>query len=175
MAEIYTAVVEGDTGPSNKAGGHDLFEVTAPANSMVKIREVRVGQYSDAGDAEAEMLNVRIIRFDNSSDDTGGEGGGGIAVTPTPLLQTGDTGGGGCTVVRSNDVLATDTGTASVNARTIISDAFNVQAGWWYYPETNEMICIEPGDRFVVRISAAADPISMAGTLVFEEIGKRGN
>lgn len=170
---IYTAVIEGDTGVAAAAGGSDQFEITAPANSILKIREVRLGQNSDAGDAAAELLSVRMIHY--IGGDTGGGGSGGVQVTPTPVLGSGDTGGGGATVFRSNDILATDTGDAATQARTVISDVMNIASGWWYYPPKDEMIAIEPGDRMVIRMSGAVDPLSMFGTLVYEEIGKRGN
>lgn len=169
---IYTAVIEGDTGVIAVAGGSDQFELTAPANSRVRIRECRLGQYSDFGDAAAEILNVRVIMF--LGGDTGG-GGNGVAVTPSPTLGSGDTGGGGCIVKRSADVKATDTGLATTVTKTLISDAMNIAAGWWYYPPEEEMIVLEPLDRLVVRCSKATDPLSMAGTLIYEEIGTRGN
>src|ERR1041384_3904542 len=40
----------------------DAFEIVAPSNSRVAIREISLGQYSDSGDAQAELLSVLLIR-----------------------------------------------------------------------------------------------------------------
>ena len=48
----------------------------------------------------------------------------------------------------------------------------NIAAGFWHTPPEEEMIIVEKNDRIVVRLSAAADPLSMNGTLLFEEIGQ---
>jgi hypothetical protein len=32
----------------------DLFEIVAPSNSEVRIREIKIGQYTDFGDAKAD-------------------------------------------------------------------------------------------------------------------------
>jgi hypothetical protein len=37
------------------------------------------------------------------------------------------------------------------------------------------MIILEAGDRMIVRTTKFADPTTISGTLVYEEIGKRGN
>jgi hypothetical protein len=188
---IYTAVISGDTGRNNTAGGTDQFEITAAISdtglmtvggatttypnvaSNVKIREVRLGQYTEFGDAASEIVGVKIIMY--RGGDTGGGGSQGLTVTPSAVWGTGDTGGGNSIVTTSNDVLATDTGIPGIVTKTIISDVFNVASGWWYYPPEEEMIVLESGDRLVVRTTAFADPTTINGTMVYEEIGKRGD
>lgn len=172
---IFTAVAAhaaGDTGGSNS--GQDFFELSAPATTQFKLREVRIGQFSDAGDAAAELLSVRIIRFRGAQGDTGTMGSGGTSATPRNIHGHSGAPSASVTVRKNNTVLAQDTGApVAATADTLIADAFNVQAGWWYYPPEEEMILVEANDRLVVRLSAAADALSMNGTVVFEEIGKR--
>jgi hypothetical protein len=46
-------------------GGWPTFsdiQLVAPSNSRVAIRAISFGQYSDAGDAQAEMLSVLLMR-----------------------------------------------------------------------------------------------------------------
>jgi len=188
---VYTAVINSDTGRNNTAGGTDQFEITAAISdtglmtvggatttypnvaSNVKIREIRLGQYTEFGDAASEIVGVKVIM--HRGGDTGGRGGGGVRITPSAVWGTGDTGGGNSIVAASNDVLATDTGIATTVTKIIISDVFNVASGWWYYPPEEEMIVLESGDRLVVRTTAFADATTINGTMVYEEIGKRGN
>ena len=135
----------------------DAFEIVAPADSRVRIREVRLAQYSDFGDAQAEILSVRIMRGHGTA------GSGGAAVTPGNLESWGRA--AGATVAANNTTVAT--GGSPV---TLVADGWNVAAGWWWYPaDDSERISLEPGERLVVRITAPADSLTVNGTVVFEE------
>lgn len=139
----------------------DVFEITAPATSKIAIREVRIGQYSDAGDAAAELLSVQIIRGYTVS------GSGGSAGTSNPVA--GHSGAITSTAaIETNNTTVANTGSPVI----MIADAFNVQAGWIYVPDPDERITIAVSTRLVVRITAPADSITMNGTLVYEEIGQ---
>lgn len=142
----------------------DLFELVAPSNSRVRLREIRVGQYSDAGDAAAELLSLTVIRGFTTS------GSGGSAFTPLkPSAHTGAA-AAGSTVEINNTTVAQD-GTGSV----MLADAWNVQAPWlWQSPDSARdpnNIWVEPSARIVVRITAPADSLTTNGTLIFEEVG----
>ncbi len=143
------------------SAAQDVFEIVAPADSKIAIREVRLGQYSDAGDAAAEMLSVLIIKGYTTS------GSGGASVTAAPVQ--GHTGAltSTATVERNNTTIAAD-GTAVV----MVADAFNVQSGWIYIPAPEERIVVPVSGRLVVRITAPADAVTMNGTLVFEQVGQ---
>src|SRR3990167_8044114 len=172
---IYAATVAhaaGDTGGSNS--GQDLFELTAPSNSRVRVREVRIGQFSDAGDAAAELLSVRVIRFRGIEADTGTMGSAGGTVTPGNIHGWSGAPSASSTVRKNNTVLAQDTGdgVSGVVAETLVADSMNIAAGWWYTPPEEEMIIVEKNDRIVVRLSNASDALSMNGTMLFEEIGQ---
>ena len=172
---IYTATAAaaaGDTGGSNT--GQDFFEITAPANSQVKIRKVQIGQYSDAGDAAAELLSVRVIRFRGAAGDTGTMGSGGGSVTVRNIHGHPNAPSAQATVRKNNTTLAQDTGApVAATLETLIADSFNIAAGWWFDPPEEEMIVVDVNDRLVVRVSAAADPLSMNGTLIWEESGRK--
>lgn len=139
----------------------DVFELVAPASARVAVRKAVLGQYTDAGDAAAEILSVQIIRGYTTS------GSGGAAITPVNLAPWSRT--AGATVERNNTTAAQD-GTGSV----LWAEAFNVQAGWYYDPPPEERILLDAGDRLVVRITAPADSLTLNGTLVFEELADIG-
>jgi hypothetical protein len=147
---IYTATFSA----VSVSAAQDLFEIVAPTASPIFIREIRFGQYSDAGDSQAELLSVLLMRGHTTT------GSGGAALTPVAMLG----GTSLATVARNNTTVAT-----SGSPETLMADAWNIQAGW-YYPSDSEMrIAIGSGIRFVVRITAPADAITMNGTLTWEE------
>ena len=153
--QVYTAVFTGVA----VTAAQDLFEITTPATTCVRIREIRLGQYSDFGDAQAEILSVQMITGYTVT------GSGGSTITPA-IVNRPSTAVAASTVKANNTTVA-NTGTAV----TLYSDAWNVQGGWWYCPNEQEMLIIGLSTRFVIRSTAPADSLTMNGTLVFEEIG----
>lgn len=143
------------------SAAQDVFEIVAPADSRVAIREIRLGQYSDVGDAAAEMLSVRIIRGYTTS------GSGGSSVTPVNLAPESGALAASSTVEANNTTVALN-GTGVV----LLADSFNIAGGFRYYPVPDERIQVGVSQRLVVRITAPTDALTMSGTLVFEEIGK---
>jgi hypothetical protein len=143
----------------NVTAAQDVFEIAAPADSMVLIREIVLGQYSDAGDAQDELLSILLIR----GHTTTGSGGS----TPTPVNF----------YPRSRAALSTvkcnDTGVAANGTTaTLVADAFNVRAGWVHRPpDRRGCIVLDKGQRLVARITAPVDALTMNGTLIFEEVG----
>jgi len=153
------------------SAAQDVFEITPPANSRVRIRELRLGQYTDFGDAAAEILSVLIIRGYTVS------GSNGTAVTPTNV--SGHSGAlAASSAVEANNTTVANTGSPV----TLWADAWNIatpyifaptmpapRQGWW-----GEHLILAPSQRLVFRITAPADALTMNGTLVFEEIGMGG-
>lgn len=152
----------------------DVFEITAPATSNVLIHDIKVGQYTDFGDAAAEILSILVIRGYTVS------GSGGTLPTPSNLKTAYQAGvlisRSADSVVEANNTTVANTG----STMTLIADTFNIQAGWSLrdvlsLPDRNRDpksgIWLAPSERLVVRITAPADSITMNGTLVFEETG----
>lgn len=139
----------------------DVFEITAPSSSRLLIREIRIGQYSDAGDAAAELLSILILRGYTVT------GSGGTTLTPANMRGHSGT-LAASSVVKANNTTVANTGTAV----TLLADSFNVQAGFRYYPAPEDRLVVEPSVRLVVRITAPADSITCNGTLIFQEVGK---
>jgi hypothetical protein len=142
----------------------DVFELNTPTGCRVRIREVRLGQYTDFGDAAAEILSILFVSGYTVS------GSGGSTATPVNLSRHSG-GASAVTTVETNNTTVANTGTAIV----LLADAWNIQAPFlWQCPENpldNANIYIEGGGRFVVRITAPADSITLNATIVFEEVG----
>lgn len=56
---IYTAPFSASA--ITTAGGYDLYSLTAPSNTRVAILEVRLGQYTQFGDAKAGVESLQIL------------------------------------------------------------------------------------------------------------------
>ena len=149
------------------SAAQDLFEIVAPANSRVRLLEIDIGQYSDFGDAQAEILSIAIHRGHTVS------GSGGSTVTPANLNPYGAA--AGSTVEANNTTVATTSGTL------IWATGWHVQAGFLWSPLENaprgvlpfrRHIIIKPSQRLVIRITAPNDELTTNGSILFEEIGK---
>lgn len=143
----------------------DLFEILAPSTSRIVIRELEIGQHSDAGDALADMLDLRFVRGYTTA------GSGGASVTPVPVVPWSDAASATATVKRNNTTMASN-GTPQVLRAT----AWNVMGGYRYYPGyRGERIMLDVSQRLVIRMGTApTSAITCSATLVFEEIGVMG-
>jgi hypothetical protein len=137
----------------------DLFEL-APV-FPIRLLGLIVSQTTEAGDAQDEMLPIRVIR----GHDTSGSGGTGT-LTPAKLNST----DAGCQI--NNAEVCNTTIASGGTPVTVHSDAFNVRAGYqlWWTPECAPIVSSADG-RVVVRTGAPADSVSFTGTIYFEEIG----
>ena len=137
----------------------DLFEIVAPADSVVIIHDVHVGQRSDVGDAAEEILSIQFT----SGHTTSGSGGG--SVTPVPRLLGDAAFGGTCEV--NNTTQAAD-GTIVVH----YSWQWNIRGPFdkIWTPETRPVL--SPSRRACFELPVApADSITVSGTVTFEEFG----
>jgi len=132
----------------------DVFALTTVSPDMCVIHSIRLGQTSDPGDAQAEMLGVVIARVATV-------GSGGAAVTPQPHMIGAPS---ATATMRANDT------TVAATPTILLSDAWNVQAGWLYLPTPEERIWCSSTNKIVVTITAPADSLSMRGSFTFEEI-----
>jgi len=155
MGRIYTAQFT-DVAVS---AIQDLFELVAPADSIVKIHDLHLSQKSDVGDAAEEILNIQLT----SGHTTSGSSGSAPAAVPNEL---GDSAFGG--TVEANN-------TTQASAGTIVTHHswdWNIRGPFdkIWTPETRPVL--SPSRRACVELPAApADAITMSGTITFEEIG----
>lgn len=136
----------------------DLFELTPADDKPVEIVSVNIGQTSDAGDAQDEMIGFDIIRGHTTS------GSGGSAATPVPL-DPADAAAGFSAEVGNTTVASAGTTT------TLHSDAFNVRAGYTYIPPLDARPKANQGNTTLVgRLTAPADSLSYKATVVVREL-----
>lgn len=140
------------------AAAQDVFELNVGSGvKAAYLREVRIGQYSDAGDSAAEMLSVLVQKGYTVS------GSGGSAGTVSPMDARSPA---AASSVEINNTTVANTGTAI----TLCADAFNIQAGWLYQPGPSDRPRLVANDRLVVRITAPTDALTTNATLIFEEV-----
>lgn len=152
--KIYSVV----TGFRAVTTAEDLVELTAASTRSIRIHEVIIGQSSDYGDAEAEGLEVTLLRYIGAFTS-----GNGTSVTPS-LYGSDDLPAADATAERNAGTLATG-GTA----QTLMEDVMNIQAGFHFLATPELRINVAPTDAFVVRISAPTDSLTMCCTVIFEE------
>jgi hypothetical protein len=141
----------------------DFFEIGPADDKPVLIHSIYIGQSTEFGDAQAEMLIVEIRRGGTGMT----SGSGGSAVTPIAARSSADA-AAGFTAEAMNTTVATFTAGVLV-----LSDTFNVATGWQYNPPPEDMIGVSQANGgLVVRFgSTPADSITFTGTLVAEELG----
>lgn len=138
---------------------YDVFHITAPANARVALREVRLGQYSEFGDAQAELLSLQIMVGTTAAST-------GTAITPQNVLRHTGAPTAGTAVVGPSTALA-----STASATVLIADAWNVEAGYWLSPAECDRIVLDPGQRAILRMTAPNDAVTLNGTLMFQEMG----
>ena len=141
----------------------DLFEVLAPADSVVIVHGFTLFQISDVGDAAEEILRLETVR--GSGSVTSGSGG----TTPTAQpVDDGDPAYGGAVEANNTTRLAVGTGTLE----TLEQFGWNVRIPFTHYwtPETRPVI--SPSDYWTLSLPAApADALTATAMLWLEEIG----
>jgi len=153
MFRVYSATFEAVT----VSAAQDFFELNAPATGACVLLSASIGQYSDPGDAEAEMLRMQIKR----STGTSGSGGSTVTARPHEVLLAVFPG----TVDANNTTVATTT-------TVVRAETWNAQVGWLYQPTPEERLTVAPSGRLVISLPAApADALSMSGTMTFAFLG----
>lgn len=152
MGRMYTVTAEA----AAVTAAADMLEINAPSDACVVIHKVFLGQDSDAGDAQAEMLRVQFLRAT-----TGGSGGGTPTANPKEL---GDAAFGG-TIESFNSTDAT-------GLTTIEDETFNAQAGFFHQPAPEERNWISPSGRIVIFLEKdPGDALDLVVSALIEEIG----
>lgn len=140
----------------------DVFELVCPADCIIAIERIGIGQDTEEADAQAEMLPVF---FKKGVGNTSGSGG----TTPSKVAaQTGFAASGA--TLEANNTTQASAGGGSLT--TFHSDAFNVQIGfqWVEVPGVDEII-LSPSESLIVAIAAPADSTTINTVLKWREIG----
>lgn len=138
----------------------DLYYLTSSTNSRTVIRELRIGQYTEFGDAQAELLSIQIM-----TGSTEVSGGSTVAArnvrTQAAAPQA------------SGEVLGPSTTLGSTTSAELRwADSWNVAAGLIYAPLPPERLVLEPGETMLIRMTGPVDAVTLNATLTIQEIGK---
>lgn len=139
----------------------DLFDIAPATNKPCRLHACYISQSTEVGDAQEEMLRLKIIR----GLATVGSGGG--TFTPVPLNENDSAAG---FTARINDTTVAVVGAGATEV--LWAESFNERVGWQYLP-TPEMrpFCSAAKTRIVVTmLTTPADSVTMNGTLIVEEI-----
>lgn len=149
MGRMYSAVFE----EVAVTAVQDLFEINAPADSVIIVHGFEISQSSDT---ESEQLNLLVHRASAS-------GSGGSTPTARPLAL-GDAAFGG--TIEANNTTPGTEGTF------IHAACFNVLTGYVWIPTPECRPIISPSARLVIELQTTpADELTMSGVVYFEEIG----
>ena len=138
----------------------DSFEITPADDKPCEILGLFLGQSSDFGDTQAEILPYRVIRGFTTT------GSGGTTTTPRPLNRSDAAAG---FTAKTNNTTGATTGTTN----DLHSDSFHVATGEkLWLPEGCEWEVTQADTTLVVRLATApADSLDMSGTLYVREQG----
>ncbi len=153
--------IEGNLGSQTVA--IDFFSVTPADDKPLVVHAVFIGQTTEFGDAQDEMVEVLVVRGGTAMT----AGSGGAAPTPRPISSSADAAAG--FTARAGDTTKA-TFTAGVNLH---RDAFNIRQGWQWIP-TPEMrwgLSQANGGLSVAMVSAPADAVTWTMAAIIEEIG----
>lgn len=153
----YTVVFDQQT-IAAASGDYDLFELVPADDRPIELVALILGQKSEVGDAQDEMLAYSFITDLTTS-------GNGTATTPKPLDSR--DGAAGFTAETVGSTVAT-TGTAVV----LHADTFNVRAGLqWVIPEIMRPKVDQGDTALYVRLTTAvADDLTLSGTAYIREL-----
>lgn len=155
MGRIYTAQFNGVAATAQQ----DLFEIVAGSAGIVVIHELCLSQLTEVADAAEEMLLILL----KSGSTTTGSGGS----APSKVAQLFGDAASGATVAANNTTKATG-GTIVTHHAWNWNVRVPFQMIWT--PETRPVLA--PSRRGTVELATTpADSITMAGYLVWEELG----
>lgn len=140
----------------------DFFELVCPADAVMIVREVRISQSTEAGDAQSEQLRFQIKRGIGSTSGSGGASG------TLNKVHTGDA-AAGITAETNNTTQAI----AGGGSLTILQEECeNVHNGWLHAPPPDERLVFSPSEVCIIAMpSTPADSISFSGYVLVEELG----
>lgn len=152
---VYTVVFEGVA----VTAVQDLFEIVAAAGKPLRILGLMLSQYTEEGDAQDELLRLRVRRGLTTS------GSGGTAPTPAALSPSSSA---ASFTAEVNNTTQASTGSPV----TLHVDAFNVRAGYNLILPPEMQWEVAGSSRLTVELNEApADSVTMNGVIYVMEMG----
>ncbi len=148
---VYSAAFRSTTLSTNP---HDLFGITAPSNSKVRIREILIAEISPDNDG----VGVELLRGSTIASI-------GAALTPQNLKGWASAPTAGSSVTGPSTTLVSTASATRIHAGAFTENLFH------YRPAPIAAPILAEGQRLHVRITAPATG-SISGSITFEEIGQ---
>ena len=153
MARMYSSVFDAVA----ITAVQDIFAIVAPTNATVRIHQLDLFQTTDLGDAQEEVLRLRIRQGQTAA------GSGGAAGTIVP--QDVDDSASGATV-RTNDTTQANTGTIVTDE--VFGWNIRVPLRIIWTPECRPIL--KGGRRATIElVGAPTDSITVSGGLIWQE------
>lgn len=143
------------------SAAQDLLEHLVAADQVVGLISAKFTQSSDAGDSESEQLDISIRRVTGAPT----SGSGGSTPTAQPTVDGGVAASG---TTECNNTTQLSGGTNVV----LVTEAFNVMAGWQYIPAPEERLFFGGQTRLLIELETApADAVTGNFTCTIVELG----
>lgn len=143
-------------------GPIDLIQLVVPSNKVMILRQGRITQSSDAGDAESEQIQITPYRGIGATIGSAG------AAAVLRLHDPGDAAAAITATVFNTTVAIAGAGTLL----DLFNEDENIHNGWYHAPPPDERYLFGGTDILVVRLEAAPDdPLTIGGFVVVEELG----
>lgn len=156
MARVYTVSFDQQSF-TNALGDYDFFELDPAAEKPIEIMAIFIGNKSEVGDAQEEMVAWSIVRGHATT-------GNGTSTTPRPLDANGTAAGFTAEVVASTPASA---GTAV----TLHVDTFNIRTGLQIVFPPDMRPRSQGAELLCVRLlTALADDATLSGTIYVNEL-----
>jgi hypothetical protein len=164
MRGIYTVAFD-QASFTAANGDHDFFELRPAVGKPIEIVAIFIGNKSEVGDVQEEMVAWSIERFTGATF-TSGTGG----ATPTPRLVSPGDGAASFGADSNNTAIATTSGTKVQ----LHIDTFNIRVGLQiiFPPDMRHKSgAVDAHDALVVRmLTALADDATLSGSIYVREL-----
>lgn len=142
---------------TNALGDYDFFELDAATDKPIEIVAIEIGNKSEIGDAQEEMVAYSIVRGNTTT-------GNGTSTTPR-LLDASDPAASFSAKVVSSTPASAGTGV------TLVASTFNIRSGLLVvYPDLMRPKT-QGADLLCVRLlTALADDATLSGTIWVREL-----
>lgn len=139
----------------------DFFEILVGADDFMLLHRLTISQETEQGDIQDEQLKLAIKRVTGAPT----SGSGGSTATARPF-NPGDAAAGLTCEINNTTQLSGGT------AVTLWAEAFNIRAGFDFYPAPEDRPVFSSGTRCLVTLDEApADSVTMTGCMIVAEIG----
>lgn len=154
---VYTVTFDQQT-IAAASGDYDLFELVPADDKPIEIVAISLGNKSEVGDAQDEMLAISVVRGNTTSSN-------GTSATPVPLDPS--DGAASFTAETVGSTIA-----AAGTSVTLVADTFNVRSGWTQvFPDLMRPKVSQANTGMYVRLTtAAADDLTLSGTVWVREL-----